>query len=68
MIRTIPDFIPAAKKGRKALYESGPMSVLTIRLPKETNQKLRIFFRNSADYDSLSHVIATAVDQFLASR
>lgn len=52
--------------GRKPLYpDEGPMKNLTIRLPPATKAKLDVFFRNSPDYSSRSHVVAEALDKFL---
>ena len=55
--RKVPPFKPANRV---------PMVVMTVRMPPQTRDKLKLLWRTNASFESVSHVIQTAVEEFLA--
>lgn len=63
----IPPFdpTPAAAPAPAPAPKQEAMVVVTCRLPRETRERLTTLFRQDASYNSFSHVVQIAVEQFL---
>lgn len=63
-----PPFPPPVKTakpgGRAPRYASGAMSVVTIRVPKETRARMNYVWKNS-DFESVSAVVVAAIEAWL---
>jgi Arc/MetJ-type ribon-helix-helix transcriptional regulator len=57
----MPPFVPAPTN-------EGPMVVMTVRMSPKKRDAIRLLWRSNAGFNSVSHVIQTAVDEFLAKR
>jgi hypothetical protein len=65
-IDSVPPFVPAAEPTRAK--ETGPMVVMTVRIAPKTRDAIKALYRKNLTYNSVSHVIQVAVDQFLAAQ
>lgn len=57
----MPAFVPEP-------VNEGPMVVMTVRMPPKKRDAIRLLWRSNTGFNSVSHVIQTAVDEFLAKR
>jgi hypothetical protein len=69
----MPRFVPTKKlKKEKPVPVFTPQSpakvVVTVRLDPRARDKLRLIHRNEPGFESISHVIQVAIDEFLAKR
>jgi hypothetical protein len=69
----MPRFVPTKKlKKEKPVPVFTPQTpakvVVTVRLDPRARDKLHLIWRNEPGFESVSHVIQTAVDEFLAKR
>jgi hypothetical protein len=63
-IDEVPPFVPAPAEAE----ESGPMVVMTVRIAPKTRDAIKALYRQELRFNSVSHVIQVAVDQFLAAQ
>ena len=63
-IDEVPPFVPASAKAE----EPGPMVVMTVRIAPKTRDAIKSLYRQELRFNSVSHVIQVAVDQFLAAQ
>ena len=63
-IDEVPPFVPAPTEAE----ESGPMVVMTVRIAPKTRDAIKSLYRQELRFNSVSHVIQVAVDQFLAAQ
>ena len=60
----VPPFVPTEAQAPKA----GPMVVMTIRMDPRKRDACKMLWRQDASFNSVSHVIQTAIDEFLDRR
>ena len=65
-IDEVPPFVPASASAKAE--EPGPMVVMTVRIAPKTRDAIKSLYRQELRFNSVSHVIQVAVDQFLAAR
>lgn len=63
-ISKVPPFRPAETKA-EVKNATLPMVVVTVRLPAVTRDRIKLLFRNNPEFNSISHVIQQAVEEFV---
>jgi hypothetical protein len=61
-VSKVPPFRPTKTKVKNATF---PMVVVTVRLPAATRDRIKLLFRNNPEFNSISHVIQRAVEEFV---
>lgn len=67
-VMTMPRFMPRPvekRRGPKPRYQSGTQLVMSVRIPKEAKDQLTLFHKNHPEYTTISHIVVTALAQFL---
>lgn len=62
----MPPFIPTSPEIKADIpVKPAPMVVVTIRMDPEKRAAIRTLYRRDTTYNSVSHIIQTAIDEFL---
>jgi hypothetical protein len=66
----VPPFMPVSLHEHEIeprKHETEPMVVMTVRIAPAKRDAVRMLWRRDSSYNSVSHIIQLAVDEFLAN-